>query len=439
MSLAQFLVGPLRRCTVRTLAVLAFLAVPSVGVGQPPVPVPPVPGVDLQLPEVVPSPPPPVPSDPGAPLPAGTPDPSVVVPQAASDSLRDDLAQTEAEIAAARLAEMLPVEWPDLTAVDALPPIRDVQPFPDRPVPILLDLYQVTLIRLPAAEPVLDIVIGDSLFFETSGEGSEVYVKPMELPRRTSLVLTTAAGTAYSFDLFATEAYDPDVHLNVLSSRPSLEAPALQRPPFQLRFGTLSDLQSRQREVVRLRGEIARVEAEATRQLADIETLRDQRMLTAQQRYAESIEQRYWLSQTLVDPPLFVSQLWTDGQFTYLRSTAQEAPALYALAGPEGDEPVLVNYDLSPDGLYVVDHVMSAGWAQLGEIRGEWGLWERPDISSLTDLRLPVRPGPPDLAVPLPVTRAPDQPGFWGGTTGRIVGVVLVATAGYGLWRNVGL
>ena len=154
--------------------------------------------------------------------------------------------------------------------------------------------------------------------------------------------------------------------------------------------------------------------------------------------YAESIEQRYWLSQDLVDPPLSVSQIWTDGQFTFLRSTAQEAPALYALSPQNPDEPILVNYELTPDGLYIVDHVMSAGWAQVGDVRGEWGLWDTPSLDRLDDLQ-PARPcRSSDLNVPVPVGRtAPSGPGFWDRPVGRVVGAVLVGVAGYGLWRSV--
>ena len=219
---------------------------------------------------------------------------------------------------------------------------------------------------------------------------------------------------------------------------PQPEPPPRRRPAFDLRFGTLSDLQARRAEIAALRDQIAGVDADATRQVADVDALRVSRLTAVRRAYAESIEQRYWLSQDLVDPPLSVSQIWTDGQFTFLRSTAQEAPALYALSPQNPDEPILVNYELTPDGLYIVDHVMSAGWAQVGDVRGDWGLWDSPTLDRLDDLELPVRAGPPDLNVPVPVGRAAsDRPGFWGRRPGKVVGAALVALAGYGLWRSV--
>ena len=429
-----------RRAAVVMVALLLFS---SSAPAQPPLPVPPLPGVEL--PPLPPPQPPGVPVGPvepaGPPVAApGQPDPAPPTAQESIDALQDELDQANAEVIAAQRANMLPAGWPDLRGVDLLPSIRDVVPFSDRPVPVLLDIFQVTLFKLPAGEAVVDIVTGDPLFFETSGEGTEVFVKPMEVPRRTSLLLTTSQGTDYSFDLFATEAYLPDVQLRLQTARPQPEPVPRRRPEFQLRFGTLADLQSRRAELVGLRDRVSQADQNATREIADLDTLREARLTAVRRTYAESIEQRYWLSQDLVEPPLSVSQIWTDGQFTFLRSTAQEAPALYALSPDDPDEPILVNYDLKPDGLYIVDHVMSAGWAQVGDVRAEWGVWESPSLDRLDDLDLPLRPGPPDLNVPLAVGRTqPRARGFWGGKTGKVLGAVFVGVAGYGLWRTVDL
>ena len=53
--------------------------------------------------------------------------------------------------------------------------------------------------------------------------------------------------------------------------------------------------------------------------------------------------------------PFLVEGMWHDGQFTYLRSNAQESPALYE--EKEG-KPSLVAYDLGEDGLYIARHVL---------------------------------------------------------------------------------
>ena len=61
--------------------------------------------------------------------------------------------------------------------------------------------------------------------------------------------------------------------------------------------------------------------------------------------------------------------MWHDGQFTYLRSRAQESPALYER---KDGEPSLVPYDLTESGLYIVRRIVGEGWLQLGKERARW-------------------------------------------------------------------
>ena len=77
----------------------------------------------------------------------------------------------------------------------------------------------------------------------------------------------------------------------------------------------------------------------------------------------------YTLSDRAVESPFNVEAMWHDGQFTYLRSRAQESPALYE--AQDGD-PSLVAYDLTEDGLYIVRRILDSGWLQLGERRATW-------------------------------------------------------------------
>ena len=140
------------------------------------------------------------------------------------------------------------------------------------------------------------------------------------------------------------------------------------------------------REIDRVFQDTAAIEADAARQLARVEELADRRLGEFLDSYPRRVLPRYRLSPEIQLPPLFVHQIWTDGRFTYLRSTAEESPAVYTLSGSDGEEPVLVNVDLTPDGLYVIDHVVGAGFAQLHGARGEWHLWDLPPMSVLPEL-----------------------------------------------------
>ncbi len=85
--------------------------------------------------------------------------------------------------------------------------------------------------------------------------------------------------------------------------------------------------------------------------------------------YPERLAFEYRLDGDAADRPFLVEAMWHDGQFTYLRSHAQESPALYEL---RDGEPALVAYDLSEDGLYIARHVLGDGWLQIGDKRAAW-------------------------------------------------------------------
>ena len=77
----------------------------------------------------------------------------------------------------------------------------------------------------------------------------------------------------------------------------------------------------------------------------------------------------YRLDRDAADRPFRVEAMWHDGQFTYIRSHAQESPALYEL---RDGKPSLVAYDLTPEGLYIARHVLGDGWLQIGDERLRW-------------------------------------------------------------------
>ena len=77
----------------------------------------------------------------------------------------------------------------------------------------------------------------------------------------------------------------------------------------------------------------------------------------------------YRLDGDAAERPFLVEAMWHDGEFTYLRSRAQESAALYEL---RDGEPALVAYDLTEGGLYIARHVLADGWLQIGEQRAGW-------------------------------------------------------------------
>jgi type IV secretion system protein VirB9 len=63
------------------------------------------------------------------------------------------------------------------------------------------------------------------------------------------------------------------------------------------------------------------------------------------------------------EKPFFVRSIWHDGQFTYIKSEAQELPALYEL---KDGAPAVVNFQVRGD-TYVVPKVLERGYLALGK------------------------------------------------------------------------
>lgn len=298
--------------------------------------------------------------------------------------------------------------WPDLNLDAQQPAIRELVHPADRSVRILTQPLRHTTLMLAPRERIVDIVVGDAIFFEVTGADNVAFLKPMQQDRRTSVSLTTNLDRTYAFDVFSTMNFRPDEVVRV--RWPEVEqssdpfgfpgggvVPGFAERDFGLDFVPAVRLDDMRSRIRRVRDQHARVVADGAAQLAAVERLAETRYDEFLRTFPRRIEARYRLSPEIQSAPLFIHQMFTDGQFTYLRSSAQESPALYTLSGSAGSEPSLVNVTLSPEGFYVIDHVVSAGFAQLHGSRGEWYLWDIPPMTILPEV---VRAGLPADGLP---------------------------------------
>ena len=224
-----------------------------------------------------------------------------------------------------------------------------------------------TVIVLPAGENILDFVVGDSEYWHLTGAANVAFLKPLAPDAATNIALVCESGRIYSF--LAAEESGAAPHL-VVRVESGAEGTALSgggsgRPAFvarsevaayQLMAAEAAEAARSAREAAETGVLEARSEAEA-----EIEAFRAG--------YPERLAFEYRLDEDAADRPFLVEAMWHDGEFTYLRSRAQESPALYEL---RDGEPALVPYDLTEDGLYIARHVLADGWLQIGDERASW-------------------------------------------------------------------
>ena len=211
-----------------------------------------------------------------------------------------------------------------------------------------------TVIVLPPGENILDFVVGDAEYWHLTGAANVAFVKPLAPESETNIALVCESGRIYSFLVSERSETVPHLLVRFEAAGEMASAGGGGEPAFVARS-----------EVAAYR-EMAAGAAEAAREArlgaeVEIEAFRAA--------YPIRLAFEYRLDREAAERPFLVEAMWHDGEFTYLRSSAQESPALYELVD---GEPALVAYDLTEDGLYIARRVLGDGWLQIGEERMSW-------------------------------------------------------------------
>ena len=235
------------------------------------------------------------------------------------------------------------------------------------PIAIVTQVRHTTTVVVPATETIVDVVAGDGEYWDVSASGYVAYVKPLEAAASSNVTLVAESGRVWALLVSESSADGPDlvVYIDPPVAGPGTLARAL--PPA---FTTAAELEAERTQHAEALAAFEGVEADAVADLAAVRAEQAAAMAAWLGAYPGRIAFPYVLDARARAEPFLVEALWHDGRFTYLRSRAQETPALYELT--EGD-PALVAYELYDDGLYVADHVLGPGRLVIGELWTEWG------------------------------------------------------------------
>ena len=224
-----------------------------------------------------------------------------------------------------------------------------------------------TLIVLPPGERILDFVVGDSEYWHLTGAANVAYLKPLAEGATTNVALVCESGRIYSFLVGEHGRKQPHLVFRVEEGAEAagMSSPSADAPGFVARSEVAAYREMAAEAVETARRAREQAEAgvlEARRRMENgIEAFRAE--------YPGRLAFEYELDRDASKRPFLVEAMWHDGEFTYLRSRAQEAPALYEL---RDDRPALVAFDLTADGLYVARRVLADGWLRIGEKRADW-------------------------------------------------------------------
>ena len=263
-------------------------------------------------------------------------------------------------LAAAGLLIALP-----LIAQDGGPVLRVVEA-EDQIVAIRAKTRHTTVIVLPATETVLDFVVGDSEYWHLTGAANLAFLKPIAEGVTTNVALVCASGRIYSF-LVTERKAEPhlvvriesqvtgDARISSTAHEPAFVARSQVAPYRQMAESAMQTAKAAQ--------------VDADTRIADVTALAADETEAFRAEYPTRLEFPYRLEDKARKWPFLVEGMWHDGRFTYLRSRAQESPALFEV---KDGKPALVAYDLKEDGLYIARHVLGDGWLQIGKQKVKW-------------------------------------------------------------------
>ena len=230
-----------------------------------------------------------------------------------------------------------------------------------------------TVITLPAHETILDFVVGDAEYWHLSGSANVAFLKPIGDDVATNIALVCESGRIYTFLVAESGEEDPHLVVRFQASAPADGSTDLPTPSasgaHQPAFVARSRVQSYQTMASQARAELEAIRSAADEQITAARDAAAEEIDAYRAAYPLRIEFPYTLDRKAREWPFLVEAMWHDGQFTYLRSRAQESPALYER---KDGEPSLVPYDLTDTGLYVVRRIIGEGWLQLGKERARW-------------------------------------------------------------------
>lgn len=258
---------------------------------------------------------------------------------------------------------------------------------PDQVTDVACRVRYTCTITLDPDERILDWVAGDTESWQVTGAANITYIKPVAEDVETNVTLVTESGRLYFF--LAAEVGDAaiDIHTGVTRPRPEeVEEAAPPPPPHHPRFISRDEVD-----------EYAAAAEAANRSAAEAWEQADASIAAAvdefRAQYPTLMRFEFRLDRSAASDPFHIEGMWHDGRFTFVRSSAQETPALYE---ERDGKPSLVNYDLRPDGLMIVGRVLADGWFQIGRKRARW--------TRLVARQPPVGPPPP------PASTTPPQP-----------------------------
>ena len=193
-----------------------------------------------------------------------------------------------------------------------------VQDEADQIVHITTRIRHTTVIQLPPNETILDFIVGDSEYWHLTGAANVAFLKPIGEGVTTNVALVCESGRIYAF--LVTER-DAPPHLVVRIGADGDTTPATGHVPAFVARSRVAEYQLMAEES---RAAVHAAQREAEAQIAAMRQDATAQVDQFRSTYPTQLKFPYALDDKAARWPFLVQGMWHDGQFTYIRTTAQE-------------------------------------------------------------------------------------------------------------------
>lgn len=212
-----------------------------------------------------------------------------------------------------------------------------------------------TLIILPEKEEILDFTTGDKEFWIINGAHNLCYIHPAQAGIRSNLNLITASGHVYSF-LLTEISSDPNGEPDLKVFVEPKEESGLNAGAFAQGFVSANEVEAYKREIQTIREQTAS-------QIQTAQANAQQQIQRFRSEYGAKLQFDYQFDAKGAGKPFFVTAIYHDELFTYIKCAATEKPAVYEI---KDGKPNLINFDLQ-NGVYIVPKIVDTGYLAIGK------------------------------------------------------------------------
>ena len=250
-------------------------------------------------------------------------------------------------------------------------PIRSVAASPSQPIVVFTRVRTVTTVRLPAGEEIVHTVAGDAENWDLTARGRELAVKPYVAGLVSNVTVSCASGAVFTFTVVEDADAVTDYVVTVEAPEAEQALTALAASAVDVRYRPASAVAGFRERLESYRAQRERVLAEARAQVDRLWADARRRQEDFVRDFAGRVRLPYQVTVEAYGTPFLLRDLWTDGEFTYLRTEGQEIPAVFAW---RGDSLEVVHTDVEPEGLLVVEQVIRHGALRLSGREAWFGL-----------------------------------------------------------------